>query len=102
MTFASILIWAIIGFIWMVLGEMHVTDNGQIGLIWLAVLSALSALSYLTVRTNDKPLIGRQPQGSAVLSGSHRVRNGRQREINRGGESLHEVGVFWVSAEIYL
>src|SRR5256885_11854985 len=56
----------------------------------------------LTIRANDQPLIGSQPQGSAVFAGSHRGRSNRQREANRGGEPLQKVGVLRVSAEIYL
>jgi ribosomal protein L40E len=52
MTLASALVWAVIGFIWYFVG-LHVSENGQIGLDWLALLSVLSAVSYYTVRQND-------------------------------------------------
>lgn len=52
MTFASILVWLVIGFIWQFVG-LQLTPNSEVGLSWLALLSALSAISYFTVRTND-------------------------------------------------
>jgi hypothetical protein len=52
MTLGSILVWAVIGTVW-VLGHLYVTDNGQVGLTWLFILSVLSAISYYTVRVND-------------------------------------------------
>jgi hypothetical protein len=57
MTFASMLIWAVIGFIWLYIG-LHVTDNGRVGLLWFAALSGLSFISYLTVRLNDEFDVG--------------------------------------------
>ncbi len=53
MTFASAMIWAVIGFIWLYIG-LHVTDNGMVGLMWFAALSGLSLISYVTVRLNDE------------------------------------------------
>ncbi len=52
MTLGSLLVWLVIGTIW-ILGHLYVSDNGQVGLTWLACFSALSAVSYFTVRTND-------------------------------------------------
>ncbi len=52
MTLLSLLAWSVIFIVW-VTGHLFVTDNGQVGLIWLACLSGLSAISYFTVRTND-------------------------------------------------
>jgi hypothetical protein len=52
MTLASILVWAVIGTVW-ILGHLWISDNGQVGLTWLFVLSLLSAISYYTVRVND-------------------------------------------------
>ena len=53
MTFASAMIWAVIGFIWLYIG-LPVTDNGRVGLMWFAALSGLSLISFLTVRFNDE------------------------------------------------
>ncbi|HET7854466.1 MAG TPA: hypothetical protein VFM04_08415, partial [Candidatus Methylomirabilis sp.] len=53
MTLGSILVWAVIGFIWYFVG-IYISDNTQVGLIWLAVLSGLSFVSWLTVRLNDE------------------------------------------------
>lgn len=52
MTLASALIWSLLGAMW-ILGYLHVTDNGQIGLIWLGALSGLGAISWFVVRVND-------------------------------------------------
>jgi len=52
MTLGSIMVWSVIGFIWLFVG-LRVSDNGQVGLIWLALLSGLSVVSYATVRMND-------------------------------------------------
>ncbi len=52
MTLGSILVWAVIGTVW-ILGRLYVSDNGQVGLTWLFILSLLSAISYYTVRVND-------------------------------------------------
>lgn len=52
MTLGSIMVWSVIGFIWLFVG-LRVSDNGQIGLVWLALLSGLSVVSYATVRMND-------------------------------------------------
>lgn len=52
MTLASIGVWAVIGFIWYYVG-LRISPNGEVGLIWLAMLSALSIVSYATVRLND-------------------------------------------------
>ncbi len=53
MTFASAMIWAVIGFIWLYIG-LHVSDNGRVGLMWFAALSGLSLISFITVRLNDE------------------------------------------------
>ncbi len=53
MTFASALIWAVIGFLWLYVG-LHVSENGSVGLAWFAALSILSLLSFATVRLNDE------------------------------------------------
>jgi len=52
MTLASVLVWAVLGVIW-VTGHLYVSDNGQIGLEWLGAFTALSVVSYITVRQND-------------------------------------------------
>ena len=52
MTLLSIMVWAVIGFLWLYVG-IHITENAQIGLTWLAALTCLTAVSYFTVRTND-------------------------------------------------
>ncbi len=52
MTLGSALVWSVIIFIWAI-GHLHVSDNGQVGLMWLASLSVLSLVSYFTVRQND-------------------------------------------------
>jgi hypothetical protein len=52
MTLGSIMVWSVIGFLW-VIGKLLVTDNMQVGLTWLAILSALSVFSFFTVRVND-------------------------------------------------
>lgn len=57
MMFASGLIWAVIGFIWLYIG-LSVSDNGRVGLMWFAALSVLSFISYVTVRLNDEFDIG--------------------------------------------
>lgn len=53
MAFSSILVWSVIGFIWLYVG-LHVSENGSVGLAWLAALSLLSLISYATVRLNDE------------------------------------------------
>jgi len=53
MTFGSILVWSVIGFLWLYVG-LRISDNGKVGLWWLAALSGLSLISYLTVRLNDE------------------------------------------------
>lgn len=53
MTLGSIMVWSVIGTVW-ILGHLYVSDNGQIGLIWVAILSALSVISFFTVRFNDE------------------------------------------------
>lgn len=53
MTFGSLMVWSVIGFIWLYVG-LHVTENGRVGLLWLGALSGLSVLSYLVVRLNDE------------------------------------------------
>lgn len=53
MTFGSIMVWSVIGFLWLYVG-LHITENGRVGLMWLAALSLLSVMSYLTVRLNDE------------------------------------------------
>lgn len=50
---ASTLVWSVLGLIW-ILGHLKVSDNGQVGLIWLASLSLLSAFSYFVVRQNEE------------------------------------------------
>ncbi len=52
MTLASIMVWAVIGTVW-ILGYLQVSDNAEVGLVWLAVLSSLSFISFVTVRLND-------------------------------------------------
>lgn len=52
MTWASVLVWVVIGFIWLYVGK-HWSDNETVGLIWLALLSGLSAASWAVVRLND-------------------------------------------------
>jgi hypothetical protein len=52
MTFGSILVWSVIGVVW-ILGHFYVSDNDQVALIWLAMLSVLSLISWFTVRQND-------------------------------------------------
>jgi uncharacterized OB-fold protein len=52
MTFGSVLVWSVIGIIW-ILGHLRVSDNDQVALIWLALLSTLSLISWITVRQND-------------------------------------------------
>src|SRR5438477_2931697 len=78
----------------------HIRDRAEGAVETISQFLLEGAL--LTVRANYQPLIRRQPQGSTVLARSHRVRNDRQREANRCGEPLHEVGVLGVGAEIYL
>lgn len=53
MTVGSLMVWSVLGFLWLYVG-LHVTDNGRVGLAWLAALSVLSVLSYITVRLNDE------------------------------------------------
>lgn len=53
MTFGSVLVWSVIGVIW-ILGHLRVSENDQVALIWLAMLSGLSLISWLTVRLNDE------------------------------------------------
>ncbi len=52
MTLGSALVWGVIGFLWW-LGKLYVSDNMQVTLIWLAVLSGLSLVSWIIVRVND-------------------------------------------------
>jgi hypothetical protein len=52
MTLLSIMVWSVLGLIW-IIGRLTVTDNQQVGLQWLAGLSALSFISWIIVRTND-------------------------------------------------
>jgi hypothetical protein len=53
MSFASLLIWLVIGFVWLYLG-LRLNANSEIGLTWFAVFSALSFVSWFTVRVNDE------------------------------------------------
>lgn len=53
MSFVSLFIWLIIGFIWQYIG-LRLSSNGQIGLTWFAMFSALSFVSWITVRMNDE------------------------------------------------
>ncbi len=53
LTFGSMMVWSVIGFLWLYVG-LHVSDNGRVGLMWLAALSLLSGISFLTVRLNDE------------------------------------------------
>lgn len=53
MTFGSVLVWSVIGVVW-ILGHLRVSDNDQVALIWLAMLSGLSLISWITVRLNDE------------------------------------------------
>lgn len=52
MTLVSVLVWLVLGIVW-ILGHLQVSDNGQIGLSWLAVLSGLAIFSFFIVRQND-------------------------------------------------
>ena len=52
MALGSVMIWLVIGFIWLYVG-LQLTPNGQIGLTWFAVFSVLSIVSWFTVRVND-------------------------------------------------
>ncbi len=53
MTLGSLLVWAVLGVVW-ITGHLRVSDNGQVGLTWLAVLSGLSVFSFFVVRVNDQ------------------------------------------------
>ena len=53
MSFVSLMIWLVIGFIWVYVG-LQLSQNGEIGLTWFAVFSALSFVSWVTVRVNDE------------------------------------------------
>jgi hypothetical protein len=53
MSFASLLIWLVIGFIWLYIG-LRLDTNGEIGLTWFAVFTTLSFVSWFTVRVNDE------------------------------------------------
>jgi len=53
MTLGSILVWSVLGFIWLFIG-LRVSPNGAVGLTWLALLSGLSIFSYFVVRQNDE------------------------------------------------
>lgn len=57
LTFSSVLVWGVIGFIWLYIG-LAIGENGRIGLSWLAALSLLAVISYVTVRLNDEFDIG--------------------------------------------
>ena len=52
LTLGSALVWSVIGFIW-IIGKLAVSDNNQVTLIWLSVLSGLSLVSWYVVRSND-------------------------------------------------
>ena len=53
MSFVSLFIWLVIGFIWLYVG-LRLSINAEVGLTWFAVFSALSLLSWFTVRVNDE------------------------------------------------
>ncbi len=52
MTLGSAMVWSVIGFLWW-MGKLYVSDNMQVTLTWLALLSGLSLVSWFIVRTND-------------------------------------------------
>jgi len=52
MTLGSLLVWAVIAFLWLYVG-LTLSENAEMGLSWFALLSVLSAISYFTVRSND-------------------------------------------------
>lgn len=53
MTLVSLLVWSVLGFFWLFIG-LHISENGKVGLTWLALLSGLSVFSYYVVRQNDE------------------------------------------------
>ena len=53
MSFVSLMIWLVIGFIWQYVG-LTLSQNAEIGLTWFAVFSILSFASWVTVRVNDE------------------------------------------------
>ena len=52
MSLVSQLVWSVIGVLWMS-GHLYVSENGQVGLMWLAMLSGLVMVSHYTVCQND-------------------------------------------------
>jgi ribosomal protein L40E len=52
MSIVALLVWSVVFILWFT-GHLLLSDNGRIGLGWIAVTTALTLISYFVVRQND-------------------------------------------------